>query len=57
MLYLIQNQIKELQTDNILLRKLVDKIKAKKLGIPGKLASFFAQHKMYFCILMFWGDN
>ena len=57
MLYLIQNQIKELQADNILLRELIKKIKAKKLGVPGKLASFFAQHKMYYCILMFWGDN
>lgn len=57
MIYLIQNQIKELQTDNILLRELLYKIRAKKIGVPGKLASFFAQNKMYYCILMFWGDN
>lgn len=57
MLYLIQSQLTELQTDNVVLKNLLYKIKAKKLGVPGKLARFFAQHKMYYCILMFWGDN
>lgn len=57
MLYLIQSQIKELQTDNMFIKELFNKIKVKKLGTPGKLASFFAKHKMYYCILMFWGDN
>lgn len=58
MLYLIQNQVEQLQkTEHAsILDKLYSKIRSKKLGCPGKLAKFFAQHQMYYCILMFWGD-
>lgn len=60
MLYLIQEQITILQENNqniTILNKLYHKIKSKKLGSPGKLAKFYAYHNMYYCILMFWGDN
>lgn len=60
MLYLIQNQVAELQercSNTTLLNRLYNKIKLKKLGDPGRLASFYAKNKMYYCILMFWGDN
>ena len=58
MLYLIQNQVNQLQKDNptTVLTSLRNKIRDKKLGSPGKLAKFFADNQMYFCIIMFWGD-
>lgn len=58
MLYLIQKQVEQFQKTNhtTILNVLLNKLRDKKLGSPGKLASFFAQHEMYFCIVMFWGD-
>lgn len=58
MLYLIQSQLDELQkTAHLRLwHVLHNKIVARKLGHPGDLADFFAQHHMYYCIIMFWGD-
>lgn len=60
MLYLIQEQVTILQNFDVntsVLRKLQHKLWTRKLGAPGKLAKFYAQNKMYYCILMFWGDN
>lgn len=58
MLYLIQNQVNQLQKKihTTLLDAMLQKIRNKKLGVPGTLAKFFAQNQMYFCIIMFWGD-
>lgn len=57
MLYLIQCQVNQLQKDRLtVLTTLRAKIRDRKLGSPGKLAKFYADNQMYFCIVMFWGD-
>lgn len=58
MLHLIQCQVNQLQKDRSMtvLTALRARIRDKKLGSPGKLAKFYADNQIYFCIVMFWGD-
>lgn len=58
MLYLIENEINRLQTKFRLplIKRLRKILEVKKLGQPNSLDKYFAEHRMYFCIIMFWGD-
>lgn len=58
MCYLIRHEIKRLQaTAHITpIKRLHQAVKNANRGNPSKLEKFFAEHRMYFCIIMFWGD-
>lgn len=58
MLYLIKSEINRLQESlgNPLLKRLRNALEGKRLGQPNALESYFAKHRVYFCIIMFWGD-
>lgn len=59
MLYLIEREIKQLQTSigSPLLKQLRNRIGRAKPDNPNAIEKYYADHRMYFCIIMFWGDS